>query len=215
MYFFSGTHHPTYFLLIAPQQVTRKRPLGGLHSKRLWIFTFRVVGSFTFSKPWVGGFWWRVLKVVKIWKEMGGICVFPIIFSNSDFLLVRMLKVFRHVCDWEVCAGVPCVDKNTSGSEVLQDTFFDSCLRCRFSNFHLFRLSASKVFLKDRCSFFGREIFGDSENRTCPLKSGASWKKRGNDYLPTTIFHLTCLLFREVSLCFPFLKLLTSHPPSS
>lgn len=73
-----------------------------------------------------------------------------------------------------MCPGVPCVDKNTSGSEVLQDTFFDSCLRCRFSNFHLFRLSASKVFLKDRCSFFGREIFGDSENRTCPLKSGAS-----------------------------------------
>lgn len=161
--------------------------------------------SVTFSKPWVGV--WRVLKVVKIWldRKWEGKIFFPSFFSNSDFLLVRMLEIFPYVCDilWLRSARVcPVLTKKTSGSEVLQ-FFFDSCLRCRFSKVTSFG-PASKPFLKDRFFFLERDFRGFGEPNMSP--KNRSFLKKGNDYLPTTIFHLTCLLFREVSLCFPFLK---------
>ena len=118
-----------------------------------------------------------------------------------------MLEVFRHVCHilWLRCARVcPVLTKILQGVKFFKIFFFDSCLRCRFSKVTSFSFRPPKFFWKTGV-FFGREIFGDSENRTCPLKTRAFWKK-GNEYLPTTIFHLTCLLFRDVSLCFPFLK---------
>lgn len=48
---------------------------------------------------------WFLVESVEGSKDLegnGGNMCFSIIFSNSDFLLVRMLKVFRHVCDWDV-----------------------------------------------------------------------------------------------------------------
>lgn len=78
-----------------------------------------------------------------------------------------------------MCPGVPCVDKNTSGSEVLQDIFFDSCLRCRFSNFHLFRLSASKGFFERQVFFFWERDFRGFGEPNMSLKKWSFLKKKG------------------------------------
>ena len=105
-----------------------------------------------------------------------------------------------------MCPGVPCVDKKTSGSEVLQDTFF--LIPAQDVDFQKSPLSAFGLqsFFERQVFFFGgeRDFRGFGKPNMSP-KNRAFWKK-GNDYLPTTILHRTCLLFREVSLCFPFLK---------
>ena len=139
---------------------------------------------------------------------------FPSIFSNSDFLLVRDVGSFSP-CLWysviEMCPGVPCVDKNISVSEVLQDTFLDSCLRCRFSKVTSFGLRPPKFFWKTGVFFWERDFRRFGEPNMSP-KNPSFLKKRkrvsSNHYLSPDMFTFPRRIFM-----FSFFE--TSHPPSS
>ena len=140
-------------------------------------------------------------------QEMGGEDIFSINSFEFCFFVGKDVGSFSP-CLWysviEICPGVPCVEKKLQGVKFFKIFFFDSSLRCRFSKVTSFGFRPPKFFWKTGV-FFGRKKFGDSGKPNMSPKN-RSFLKKGNDYLPTTIFHLTCVLFREVSLCFPFLK---------